>query len=35
VKLFESFGSDWDPAAFDLAVINKALAVLPAPRRPH
>ena len=34
-ELLEWVGSDWDPEALDLAVVNKALAALPAPRRMH
>ena len=34
-ELLEWAGSDWDPEAFDLPVIKKALAALPAPRRLH
>lgn len=34
-ELLEWAGPGWDPMAFDLAVINKALAALPAPRRLH
>jgi len=35
VKLFEWFGPDWGPQAFDLVVINKAFAALSASRRVH
>ena len=34
-ELLEWMGPGWDPEAFDLPVINKALAALPAPRRLH
>jgi len=34
-ELLEWVGPDWDPEAFDLAVVNKALSALPAPRRLH
>lgn len=34
-ELLEWVGPDWDPEAFDLALVNKALAALPAPRRLH
>jgi len=33
--LLEWAGSDWNPEVFDLAVINKSLAALPAPRQLH
>jgi hypothetical protein len=34
-ELLDWAGLDWDPAVFDLAMINKALAALPASRRLH
>lgn len=34
-ELLEWTGPDWDPEAFDLPVINKALLALPAPRKLH
>jgi len=34
-ELLDWAGPGWDPEVFDLAVINKALAALPAPRRLH
>lgn len=34
-ELLEWIGPDWNPEAFDLILINKALAGLPPPRRLH
>lgn len=34
-ELLEWAGTDWNPEAFDLALINKALAGLPVPRGLH
>lgn len=34
-ELLEWVSEDWDPDAFDLATVNKALSALPAPRRLH
>lgn len=34
-ELLDWAGTDWDPGAFDLIVINKTLAALPAPHRLH
>lgn len=34
-QLLEWAGPDWNPDAFDLALVNKSLSALPAPRRLH